>query len=419
MLRAAVPSAAGPAASRPPARAPRRRASSRPSARRGARVEASGDPSPPARRSAAATSPGDDAPRHNRRGDNASRDRFADTLRETHSGGRITKRDFQSHLGKLRDPPAALRDVTVVLVGTKKAGNVGAVARACGSFECEDLRLVAPRCDPDTRASLSAAKGAQHIVHGAGVYDTLEDALLDVDTAVAFHVWCEGLEPARARDVDALVRAFPGGGAKTKRKDSFLFHDDDDDDDDDDDEDASDAISSLSSEPTATEETRFRSETYPERDPETHDPVVPVFEGSRRGRIRPSSSRRENQPNAPTPPPGFFQRAEKNKPESKSKSNVQVQAPSAEEHGWRRRTHVTPPRLRLGRGSGKLALVFGREVEGLTDGEVNACDAMCAIPTGRLIESLSVSHAAVIILSQYYQSRQNDAASDLNARPST
>jgi len=388
MLRAAVPSAAGPAASRPRARAPRRRASSRPSARRGARVEASGDPSPSARRSAAAPSPGDDAPRHNRRGDNASRDRFADTLRETHSGGRITKRDFQSHLGKLRDPPAALRDVTVVLVGTKKAGNVGAVARACGSFECEDLRLVAPRCDPDTRASLSAAKGAQHIVHGAGVYDTLEDALLDVDTAVAFHVWCEGLEPVRARDVDALVRAFPGGGAKTKRKDAFLFYDDDDDD--------------ASFEATATEETRFRSETYPERDPETHDPVVPVFEGSRRGRIRPSSSSQENPPNAP-----------------KSKSNVQVQAPSAEEHGWRRRTHVTPPRLRLGRGSGKLALVFGREVEGLTDGEVNACDAMCAIPTGRLIESLSVSHAAVIILSQYYQSRQNDAASDLNARPST
>jgi len=390
MLRAAVPSAAGPAASRPRARAPRRRASSRPSARRGARVEASGDPSPSARRSAAAPSPGDDAPRHNRRGDNASRDRFADTLRETHSGGRITKRDFQSHLGKLRDPPAALRDVTVVLVGTKKAGNVGAVARACGSFECEDLRLVAPRCDPDTRASLSAAKGAQHIVHGAGVYDTLEDALLDVDTAVAFHVWCEGLEPVRARDVDALVRAFPGGGAKTKRKDAFLFYDDDDDDDDD-----------ASFEATATEETRFRSETYPERDPETHDPVVPVFEGSRRGRIRPSSSSQENPP------------------KSKSKSNVQVQAPSAEEHGWRRRTHVTPPRLRLGRGSGKLALVFGREVEGLTDGEVNACDAMCAIPTGRLIESLSVSHAAVIILSQYYQSRQNDAASDLNARPST
>ena len=57
------------------------------------------------------------------------------------------------------------------------------------------------------------------------------------------------------------------------------------------------------------------------------------------------------------------------------------------------------------RGRGKLALVFGREVDGLTDEEVNLCDAACRIPTGRLIESLSVSHAAVIILSQYYQHR--------------
>ena len=83
---------------------------------------------------------------------------------------------------RFADLPAALADVTVILVGTKKAGNVGAVARACGSFECEDLR-VAPRADPYTRASLSAAKGAQHIVHGAGVYDTLDDALLDVARA--------------------------------------------------------------------------------------------------------------------------------------------------------------------------------------------------------------------------------------------
>ena len=361
MLRAAVPSAAGPAASRPRARAPRRRASSRPSARRGARVEGSGDPSPSARRSAAATSPGDDAPRHNRRGDNASRDRFADTLRETHSGGRITKRDFQSHLGKLRDPPAALRDVTVVLVGTKKAGNVGAVARACGSFECEDLRLVAPRCDPDTRASLSAAKGAQHIVHGAGVYDTLEDALLDVDTAVAFHVWCEGLEPAVARDVEALIETFPGGIGSRRREDD--------------------------------EDDSNRKPSFPKRDPRTEDPVVPLRVGSRRSRIRPTSPSETDA--RPVVPEATREDEDEDEDENETRR-----------HGWRRREHVNPPRLRAGRGSGKLALVFGREVEGLKDWEVNACDAVCAIPTGRLIESLSVSHAAVIILSQYYQSRR-------------
>ena len=113
----------------------------------------------------------------------------------------------------------------MVRVGTKKAGNVGAVARACGSFECEDLRLVAPRCDPDTRASLSARLNtAQHIVHGAGVYDTLDDALLDVDTAVAFGLVRGRSPPGRATSTRSCARLL--GGAKTKEKTPFFFHDD-------------------------------------------------------------------------------------------------------------------------------------------------------------------------------------------------
>lgn len=47
---------------------------------------------------------------------------------------------------------------------------------------------------------------------------------------------------------------------------------------------------------------------------------------------------------------------------------------------------------------GKVALVFGREVRGLTAEEVAACDAVCQIPMGRLQESLSLSHAVVIAL---------------------
>ena len=385
MLRAALPSAAGPAASPPRARPSRPRASSRPGARRGARVEGSegsGDPPP----SAVADAPRDDKPRHNRRGDNASRDRFADTLRESHSGGRVSKRDFKSHLGKLSDPPAALRDVTVVLVGTKKAGNVGAIARACGSFECEDLRLVSPRCDPGTRASLSAAKGAQHIVHGAGVYDTLEDALLDVDKAVAFHVWCDGLEPERARDVDALIQTFPGG------RGFFSFSDDDEEDE------------SFVSRETDTDS------PYPRRDPHTQNPVVPLRAGSRRARIRGVGVGEEPNARGKIVASRVDETREDEVDDQKKKKNDAALDDDDDAadvvHGWRRRSHYTEPANRLGRGVGKLALVFGREVEGLTDDEVNACDAVCAIPTGRLIESLSVSHAAVIILSQYYQSRR-------------
>ena len=294
-------------------------------------------------------------PKHNRRGDNAARDKFTDTLRETYSGGRVSKRDFKSHLGKLQDPNAALDDVTVILVGTKKAGNVGAIARACGSFECEDLRLVSPRCDPHTRASLSAAKGAQHIVHGAGVYDTLEDALLDVDCAIAFHVWTDGLEPENVSDVDSLIKLYPKG---------------------------------LSIDEQSQTE-------YPLRYPVTEDPVELLFDGARRERIRGGGMVAEGAAGS---------HAETDT--SSSKVNESENDENDTAHGWRVRTHVTPPSLRANRGVGKLALVFGREVEGLTDQEVNACDAMCSIPTGRLIESLSVSHAAVIILSQYFQSRQ-------------
>ena len=56
-------------------------------------------------------------------------------------------------------------------------------------------------------------------------------------------------------------------------------------------------------------------------------------------------------------------------------------------------------------GGGKLALVFGREDDGLTEEEVRRCSAVCTLPTGRLQESLSVSHAVVIALSHLFQKR--------------
>ena len=53
----------------------------------------------------------------------------------------------------------------------------------------------------------------------------------------------------------------------------------------------------------------------------------------------------------------------------------------------------------------KLALVFGNEADGLTKEEIAACDAVCTIPMGRLVESLSVTHAGVIALYRYYERR--------------
>jgi len=49
------------------------------------------------------------------------------------------------------DPPLLLGNVTVVLVGPKKPINCGTVARSCSCFEIDDLRIVQPRCQPNTR----------------------------------------------------------------------------------------------------------------------------------------------------------------------------------------------------------------------------------------------------------------------------
>jgi tRNA C32,U32 (ribose-2'-O)-methylase TrmJ len=53
----------------------------------------------------------------------------------------------------------------------------------------------------------------------------------------------------------------------------------------------------------------------------------------------------------------------------------------------------------------RLALVFGREEHGLSDAEIDSCDAACSIPIGRLQESLSLSHAVSIVLSALFRER--------------
>jgi tRNA C32,U32 (ribose-2'-O)-methylase TrmJ len=70
-----------------------------------------------------------------------------------------------------------------------------------------------------------------------------------------------------------------------------------------------------------------------------------------------------------------------------------------------------PPGPGGGEGAGeggrrtRVALVFGREEHGLSDAEIEACDAACSIPIGRLQESLSLSHAVSIVLSALFRER--------------
>ena len=367
------------------------------------------------KKSADAAAPRRPGPGGARRGQSASRDEWNDKVLSNGSAGRLTKRAWEQHLNRLTDPPAALEDVCVVVVGSKKAGNIGAIARAAASFECEDLRLVrlpradidtdsanrrlpfastphqsatrhrltdlptypsptqhaqvAPRVDPTSRASLSSAKGAQHVVHGAGEYASVEDAIADCDAAVAFHVWHDGLDVQSLDDVGALLRAFPGG-----RMDASMDEGDETDD----------ASKDASKDGVDNNDEGDEDLAPMDRECEESCPLFlePVTDDT--VEIKDTMAINEGTESS----------------ESESSDTTQKT-----QHGWKQRRYDTKPRNQTNRGRGKLALVFGREVDGLTDDEVNSCDAACRIPTGRLVESLSVSHAAVIILSQYYQHR--------------
>lgn len=128
------------------------------------------------------------------------------------------------------DPPALLSDVTVVLVSPKRPSSVGAVARACGSFECEDLRLVRPRCDRLMRSARNGSKGSQYLLWRATEHADLADALAGVDHSVAFTRWVAGVpdsyDSLRALLASpALAPSFAPGaeGAAAGRKLALVF----------------------------------------------------------------------------------------------------------------------------------------------------------------------------------------------------
>lgn len=118
------------------------------------------------------------------------------------------------------DPPLVLSNVAVVLVSPKRPTSVGSVARAMSCFECDDLRIVAPRCDPLARSARNSSKGAQYLLWRAQMCDTLDEALQGAAATVAFTRWVEGL-PASYRSMSELMRApemaqrllLGGGGA--------------------------------------------------------------------------------------------------------------------------------------------------------------------------------------------------------------
>ena len=97
----------------------------------------------------------------------------------------------------------------IVLVNPQLGENIGAAARAMANFGLSELRLVAPRDGwPNPVAKANAAK-ADHIIEGVRIFQTLEEAIGDLNFVYA--------TTARQREMLKPVRG-PREAAETLRQ---------------------------------------------------------------------------------------------------------------------------------------------------------------------------------------------------------
>jgi hypothetical protein len=66
------------------------------------------------------------------------------------------------------------------------------MTRAGSSFECEDIRMVRPDCDPLQKSSRNASCGAQYLLHRLTYHDDTAAAVADCDVSIAFTRWAQG-----------------------------------------------------------------------------------------------------------------------------------------------------------------------------------------------------------------------------------
>jgi len=116
--------------------------------------------------------------------------------------------EVNAKTGKRTERRASLTAPAVILVRPQLGENIGFAARAMANFGLRDLRLVAPRDGWPSDKAQAAAAVAEPIVDAAMVYDTLEEALADLNFVLA--------TTARPREMVKQVLS-PETGAETLR----------------------------------------------------------------------------------------------------------------------------------------------------------------------------------------------------------
>ena len=105
----------------------------------------------------------------------------------------------------------------IVLVEPQLGENIGAAARAMANFGLADLRLVAPRDGWPSESARANASKADHVIDGARVFDTLEEAIGDLSFVYATTARRRGmLKPVRGpREACATLRGLHAKGTAT------------------------------------------------------------------------------------------------------------------------------------------------------------------------------------------------------------
>ena len=119
--------------------------------------------------------------------------------------------------GTDREKPMLKEGPAVVLVEPQLGENIGMVARAMANFGLAELRLVNPRDGWPSDKARAAASKADHVIDGVVVYETLPEAIADLNYVIATTAReRDGFKPVRGPvEAGGILRARQNAGERT------------------------------------------------------------------------------------------------------------------------------------------------------------------------------------------------------------
>lgn len=108
--------------------------------------------------------------------------------------------------GTNSEKPLLAEGPAIILVSPQLGENIGMVARAMANFGLAELRIVNPRDGWPSESARSAASRADHVIDGAQIFSSLEEALADINFVYATTARDrDGFKPVRGPEVAAAT----------------------------------------------------------------------------------------------------------------------------------------------------------------------------------------------------------------------